>query len=222
MPIVTAYSGSITVTATEPFTNSPFYELSKTLYGETLGELFDNVVEASINLTRDTQNWVLANRAADYNLSDDYWKVEIVLPDVYKSLKKQIPENIDSAFSCRFDEFKEIFTWTVCHRDSAVFLAVTHLQMFGPRPTSIPSESKRGLEKMYEADTYEEMMDCGWTGKELEEILKIARKENRIGTLQAMDKYDDRLSKYEQGLIASKGSKPEVSSRKKLQFFKFR
>lgn len=219
MPIVTAYSGSITVTATEPFVSSPFYTLSKTLYGETLGELFDNVVEASINLTRDTQNWVLANRAADYNLADDYWQVQITLPDVYKTLKKQIPEDIDSAFSSRFDEFKEIFTWAVCNRDSAVFLTVTHLQLLGIGPTLIPSESKVGLEKMYDFDTFEGMSDCGWTGRELEEILEIARRENRITTLHAMDKYDDRLSKHEKSLRGSTEPKAEAKPRKRWSLF---
>lgn len=215
MPIVTTYSGSITVTATEPFESSPFYETSKTLYGETLGELFDNVVEASIRLTRDTQNWVLANRDANYLLTDDFWKLEIALPDVYKTLKKQVPENIDSVFSTRFDEFKEIFTWAVCHRDSAIFLAVTHLQLTGLSHTSIPSESKVGLEKLYDFDTFEEMMACGWTGSELEEILEIARRENRITTLHAMDKYADRLSKYEKSqLDSSKGKNKEIKRKK--------
>jgi hypothetical protein len=197
MPIVTTYSGAIKVTAHEAFTSDPFYEYSKTLYGQSLGELFDNLVEASINITREAQNWVLANKPSDYKLSDDYWKNTIILPDVLSCLKEIVPTDLDSQYSSRIEEFKDIFSDAVCHRDSLIMVAVINLQLKKLGPTRIPSTSARDLSEWSHLDTYEEKMDCGWTGKELNEILEIAHKENRITALRAFDKYERRLAAFE-------------------------
>jgi hypothetical protein len=215
MPIVTAYSGSITLRASAKPSDDPFFTLSKVVYGKSLGELFDNLVEASVRVARDAERWTRANKASDYSLSEDYWRLSVTLPDIIKCQKKTQPNLLDSSFDSRVFTIDEIVIVAVSNRDIRISQANTYLQLVLPGSSALPNDPAVSLYTIEDSETLEEKMARGWTGKDLEEILEIARKEHRIDTLNAMDKYDERLSKYEKSLINSHGLKSGRSPRKR-------
>lgn len=214
MPIITAYSGSINLRASKEINGEPFYALSKTVYGGTLGELFDNLVETSVSISRTVQLWVFANESAEYGLADGYWRLSVTLPDIIKCQRKTLPASLDSTFESRVLSFEEIVRNAVVHRDININQANTYLQLVLPGSSELPESPIAPLSKIGDAETLEEMTEFGWSGNDLELILKTAERENRITAYQAFYKYDDRLASAGlSGMSPIKG--PEAIKRKK-------
>lgn len=59
----------------------PFYKEEIPVYGETAGELLDNLVETSVRIAEHLFVWMLENKSADYKMSDDFWFFTTVTPD---------------------------------------------------------------------------------------------------------------------------------------------
>lgn len=58
----------------------PFYKEEIPVYGETAGELLDNLVETSVRIAEHLFVWMLENKSADYKMSDDFWFFTTVIP----------------------------------------------------------------------------------------------------------------------------------------------
>lgn len=196
MPIITVYSGTIWLRASENIYTEPILNISKTVYGATLGELFDNLVEASVNVARESQRWALTNQPAGYTPSDGYWRVFVTLPDIIKCQSKSLPDNLDSTFDARVLTFDEIVGLATAHRHTLISLANTHLQLLLPGSSDLPDAPTIPLREIGLTDVLEEIAKIGWTGKDLNSILEIALKEHRIDAYNAMQKYDRRLAQF--------------------------
>lgn len=197
MPIVKAYSGSLRLKASERVNDEPFYEVTKTVYGETLGELSDNLVEYAVTAARAAQQWMIDNKPEDYRFTEGYWRLLITLPDIMKCQEKTLPENIDSTFDSRVLSFEEIVVIATAHRDAQIRQACTYLQLVRGGPSNIPELPTGSLSGIGDSATLEEMTEFGMNGKDLDAVLEIAVLENRIQSYQARLKYDDRLANFE-------------------------
>lgn len=219
MPIITAYSGSISLRASEGVNDEPFYVLSKTVYGMTLGELFDNLVEASVKVSRAAQLWAFTNESAEYSLTDGYWRLAVTLPDIIKCQQKTIPENVDSTFDSRVLSFEEIVRNAVAHRDINIHQANTYLQLAMPGHSELPESPFIPFFKISEAATLEDMTEFGWIGEDLDSILEVAERENRITAHQAFCKYEDRLSTFELMMSSPREESGENKRKKRMWIF---
>lgn len=213
MPILTVYSGSINLRASEVINGETFYECSKTVYGKTLGELFDNLVESSVKVAREAERLVAANGLAGYSLGDGYWRASVTLPDIIKCQNKTLPSVLDSTLQSRVFSFEEIVKMTVAYRDVSINQANTYLQLVLPGSSELPEFPTISLSKIGDADTLEVMTEFGWNGDDLERILKTAERENRITAHRAFYKYDDRLAAA--GLMSINPLKEGKAKRKK-------
>lgn len=197
MPIVKAYSGSIRLMASEMVNEEPFYEFKKTVYGETLGELSDNLVAYSVIAAREAQRWVSATKPEEYRLTEGYWRLLITQPEIMKCQQKTLPENIDSTFDSRVLAFEEIVIVATVYRDSLVRQTYTQLQLVRGGPSAIPEPSSSPLSGLSDFETLEEITEFGLNGKDLDAVLEIAVLENRIASYEAHLKYDRRLQQFE-------------------------
>lgn len=81
MPVITALKGTLTVTAKDE-DEKVLFSSSQVCYGQTTGELFDNIVEASILIYEEAQTWITLNKGPRYDLNEDWWWIQAIFPDL--------------------------------------------------------------------------------------------------------------------------------------------
>jgi hypothetical protein len=140
---------------------------------------------------------VNANGLAGYSLTDGHWLVSVTLPDIIKCQNVTPPGILDSTLQSRVISYKEIVQIAVAYRDASINQANTYLQLVLPGHSELPHGPAVSISKIGDADTLEEITGFGWTGDDLELILKTAEQENRITAHNAMQKYDRRLTEFE-------------------------
>lgn len=197
MPIIKVYRGSIDLRAGKEIHSESFYRYSKKVYGETLGELFDNLVEAAVIAAEEARMWIVTHDPFTDSMNVDYWQATVTLPNIIKCQERKLSDYLDSAFTMRVRSVSEIVAHSVGYRHSSISMANTFLQLSLPGASNLPESSAIKLIGCDEAGSLAEMTKYGWTGTELEEILEIARKENRIDAHNAKLKYDRRLSAFD-------------------------
>lgn len=198
MPIITAYRGSVELRAGNELHSESFYTYSKNVYGESLGELFDNLVEASVTAAEEARMWIVTNEPFTDSLNTDYWQSTVSMPGILKCQEQQISDYLDSASTMRVRSLQEIVGHAVLFRDSNISMAKTFLQLCLSGASNIPDEAAVKISGIHnDVGSLKEMTKFGWTGVELEEILEVARRENRITAHNAKLKYDRRLSSFD-------------------------
>lgn len=184
MPIIQTYQGQISLRGRGSGNDSsPFYYESIKAYGETIGELMDNLVQASIPLANNAFLWTMQNKPLDYSMRDDNWWLEISHPDLIESFVEdpsthQKDTGGGSAVTCH----RDIVTHTVIHRNVTIDLVATQLALTKSGPTQIPQHAAQPFTQEYYEDghNYETYIAFGFTGLELDKILAIADEEGRL------------------------------------------
>ncbi len=223
MPIVTAYSGTTHVRATRSKNsgNEKFYENSKTAYGATLGELLDNLVDASLKLATETSAWVKENLPSDYNFSDDFWMYGVSHPDILEShmevAKKDKDKNMDIGSGGSFHSIRDIVLSNVLHRDISISSALNSLRFAQRGENELPHEAKVPFSDIYEVRSLSAMTSCGFVGEELDSILEISKNDGRL------ESYLISLSniRYSHALASEKRQKDAAKEEKKNTKRKF-
>lgn len=177
MPIITAFQGTITVKGnvsggTEA--NQPLYKKTVKAYGETIGELLDNLAEASVTIANDLFAWVALNRPADYNLRDDYWFISMAHPEVLEIMTS------DTGSGSRLESVEGVVRYAVLIRDIHVSSTITSLLLEDSAKSEIVNEAIAPYDGIYNVSSFREMTKFGFTGAELDTILAIGEREGRI------------------------------------------
>lgn len=184
MPIIQAFQGSYTVAGRSRSDEKlSIYEETVIAYGRTIGELLDNLVEASVTLANRTMEWVLVNKGADYKLKDDFWHVSIMHPDIRNSLiaNADNAEDLDIGGGSSLDSFEHIVNYAVLNREISIASTLSYAKIVSRGSVSeLPSEPEKAYTGCYQAPTLREMTTYGWNGKELDNILQIAVREERL------------------------------------------
>lgn len=200
MPIVQAYKGKITVEGAtyggpkdENGRDIPFYSNTVVAYGETPGELIDALVEASVKVANDVFEWCLANKPADYKMKgiNENWYIQMAHPE-YLLADPNDPstfsEREDTGGGGSVDSVEAIVRYAVLSRDIEIKHAVIHFSLSNPggqRPTAIPQEPAVSYNGCYDAESLQETTKFGWTGKEYDNIIAIAKEEGRLDAYRA-------------------------------------
>ena len=183
MPIVQAYKGHILVEGQAKGITYPtdkdkaIYSKKLTAYGETLGELLDNLVQASVTLANDAFQWAMMTQSSDYTPNDDHWFCSIVHPEITRRTDWPV-EDVGSGSSIH--DFDYIVRHAVVVRDITIRSTATHLLLAKSGPSAISEKPKTPYNGISNATSFQEMTGYGFQGPELDEILRIAKEEGRL------------------------------------------
>lgn len=185
MPIITAFQGTIIVEGRSRDTKDaekPFYAWTLTEYGETIGELLDNLVAASVTLANDLFAWTATHKSEDYKFSDDYWYMYISHPEILESNisdPKSHDKNSGSGSTLHNTEYVVRFATLVrdlqIHRTASTLLLQTKGQ-----PSAIIDKAAVPYDQISKVTSFSEMAKCGFTGAELDIILETGEKEGLV------------------------------------------
>lgn len=171
MPVVTAFKGTITVTGTTRNTANQlqtFYENQVSVYGETMGELLDNLVKMSVPVANDVFQWVLENKPATYQLgSPDCWDIDIMHPDLRSFVKGYSPID-ESNSGGNLKSVEDIVHRVVADRTNSINFA---LISFRSSPETLLRHA-RYLD-MYDETTLEGKTQVGLTGAEFDKLHEV-------------------------------------------------
>lgn len=180
VPIVQAFKGTIKVTGKRWKYQSPetMYENSKTSYGETIGELLDNMVESSVRLTNELFEWSVLNLPTDYDLEKDSWYVEMTYPNIL-DVKMSNPKthSLDNSNGSSLHSLNAIVRHAVTSWSIHLEYATGDLQRIARSMGESFDEltpSKPLDDSYYELETYREIAQYGFTGTDLDAYLAIA------------------------------------------------
>jgi hypothetical protein len=185
LPIITAFQGTITVEGTFKgiVDSQPFYTWTLTAYGQTIGELLDNLVITSVSLANDVFAWVANNKPADYNMEDDYWYIQVVHPEILETSKDNPATHSkrnDTGSGSSLDSIEDIVKFPVLIRDIQIRAAATSLLLKKTDKSEIVDEAAIPHKGVYEVSSFSEMTKFGFTGSELDTILEIGEREGRL------------------------------------------
>jgi hypothetical protein len=185
LPIVTAFKGTLTVEGTiRGIENArPFYSRTVTAYGESIGELLDNLVETSVSLANDVFAWVARNEPADYQLKDDYWYISLAHPDILETSKdnpQTHSKDNDTGSGSSLDSIEDVVRFPVLIRDIQTKATATWLLLQKTDKSEIVDEAAIPHKGIHEVTSFNEMTKFGFTGVELDTILEVAEREGRV------------------------------------------
>lgn len=185
MPIITAFQGTITVEGTFKgiVDTPPFYTWTLTAYGQTIGELLDNLVATSVSLANDVFAWVANNKPADYELKDDNWYVSLIHPEILETSKDDPATHSkknDTGSSSSLNSVEDIVKFPVLIRDIQIRATATSLLLKKTDKSEIIDEPAVPYKRVYEVTSFSEMTKFGFTGAELDNMLEIGEREGRV------------------------------------------
>lgn len=185
MPIITAFQGTVTVEgAFKGFADSqPFYTWTLTAYGQTIGELLDNLVTTSVSLANDVFAWVANNKPADYELKEDSWYIQVVHPEILETSKDNPATHSmknDTGSGSSLDSIEDIVKFPVLIRDIQIRATATSLLLKKTDKSEIVDKAAVPHEGIYEVTSFNEMTKFGFSGAELDTILEIGEREGRL------------------------------------------
>lgn len=212
MPIITAFRGTITVEGAFKglADGPPFYTWALTAYGETIGELLDNLVTTSVSLANDVFAWVANNRPADYELTDDYWSIQVIHPEILETSKDNPATHSaknDTGSGSSLNSIEDIVKFPVLIRDIQIRATATSLLLKSTEKSEIVDEAAVPHAGVHEVTSFSEMTKFGFTGAELDTMLEIGEREGRV------QKYREDLSlarSYRKNVSAAEAKKPEA------------
>lgn len=189
MPIVRTFMGSVTIKAVTLADDKPLYDYAENAYGETIGELLDNLVELSVKAANEAFLWAVDNKPADYAPYQDRWTVNFIHPDIFDAqLYASNRTCFDVASSSTVKKFGDIVDHCVLSRNTSISVTKNNLHCMQGGGTDIPHRASVPYTGLYDETTsFRDMTNFGWTGKELAQMLETAQREGRL------EKYSDRL-----------------------------
>lgn len=177
MPIITAFQGTITLQGNirgGDEANKLLYKETVKAYGETIGELLDNLVEASVTLANDLFSWVTLNCHEDYNLRDDYWYISMAHPEVLEIMTS------DTGSGSHLESVEGVVRYVALMRDIHVGFTISSLLLENSAKSEIIDKAVAPYDGIYGVTSFKEMTKFGFTGSELDTILEIGEREGRI------------------------------------------
>lgn len=214
MPIIKAFQGTVTVEGRPRWVEDaqPFYRWTLTAYGETIGELLDNLVETSVSLANDVFAWVATHKPSEYELENDYWHISVIHPDILETSKDNPAthsKDNDTGSGSSLNCIADIVKFPVLIRDIQIRATITSLLLKSSDKSEIIDEAAVPHKGTYEVTSFKEMTKFGFTGAELDTILEIGEREGRV------KKYVDDLNlarSYRKSLSAAnaKNAEPKV------------
>lgn len=171
MAKVEVFEGRVVLTGGPNFGNpsDKFYRDEVTCYGRTPGELLDNLVGASVHIADNLFHWLLSNKSAEYQMSDDNWYLMSVHPDFEWETLDLTGEDIASSTSV--SSLEDIVHSIVLTRDITINRAETLIT----RRFGIPDfEPATSYTDMYDEPSLREKINYGYTGKNLDALMKQA------------------------------------------------
>lgn len=185
MPIIKAFQGTLTVEGRPKWVEDavPFYRWTLTAYGETIGELLDNLVETSVSLANDVFAWVTTNKPSEYELEEDYWYISLTHPEILETSKDNPAthsKNFDTGSGSSLNSIGDIVKFPVLIRDIQIRATITSLLLKSTDKSEIVDEAAIPHKGTYEVTSFKEMTKFGFTGAELDTILEIGEREGRL------------------------------------------
>jgi hypothetical protein len=231
LPIITAFQGTILVegsaredstpqnslqfdvgshTSTgQDTTKTVIYSRKVTAYGETIGELLDNLVEASVTVANDVFAWSAANKSEDYKLSDDFWYMQLVYPDILEThnADPKTSKNKDSSSGATLETVDFIVKFATLVRDIQIKNVSISLRLTKSGESEIIDTAATPLNGMYEVTSFSEMTKFGFTGAELDTMLATGEKEGRLKSYR--DDTEMLRNYYRNGKLPSTSTAPK-------------
>jgi hypothetical protein len=181
MPIAKVYKATLTIIGTRNVDSTESYRASLNAYGETIGEMEDNIVEKSVKLAKDLEKWLKSStREKPRKFKESRWALSCSLPDILssydiESYDETCERGWGSSATSPLDIVKQAITW----REVSAVMTLDLLKLSGGA-SKISTETNKSCSDSWEVDDFDEMATYGFTGKQLDENLKIAESEGRL------------------------------------------
>lgn len=185
MPIIDVYVGEIRIEASFRDGDREYLN-AKISYGKTQGELLDNIAVSSLQLADEALTWVEANKSVGYSLKNDHWYCSISHPDLADCyIGNKEGKNYDMISGYTVSDIKEIPVTAIAlrHRSIKHVLSLFAFSVKGPQ--KLPTSPITPYPSIDKAKNFEEMMSCGFTGAELDNILDIGVREGYLASYQS-------------------------------------
>jgi hypothetical protein len=168
---------------------SPLFSETHDVCGETIGELLDNLVEASAILASSAFTWGFMNRSASYAPLNDKWSITVSFPAVIQSHENHGIFNDQLTCQGTLITFESIVKYAVRVRNEQITQAAFNLILAKvDEPSAISDELQIPLQPAgKQAESFYEITQYGYTGAQLDLILAIAENEGRIQEYNAQN-----------------------------------
>lgn len=166
------------------FSDAELFSQTHEVYGATIGELLDNLVEASVILASNAFMWAVMNKSASYVPTNDKWNVTVSFPAVIRPYGDDA--SLDNWLTCQgtLINFDSIVKYAVRVRNDQITQAAFNLILTKvDEPSAIIGEPRSSLDSTAcnkHGQTFYELTKGGFTGDELDLILTVAEEEGRI------------------------------------------
>lgn len=180
MPIIQAFKGTVTVKGVSQNGETSYYLESKTAFGETIGELLDNLVHSSVSMADNAFMWAAMHKPANYTPAHDRWEITLTHPDVLESEAPDLSHLFDISNSGPVKGFDDIVKFCVLMRDVRVQVALDQLMRLNNTSSQLPARAETPHHGIYDVTVFSEMKKYGWTGEELDSALIVAKEEGRL------------------------------------------
>lgn len=176
MPIVQTFKGTIQVEGKSDNNTHPDYLNSKTAYGETIGELLDNLVAASVTLTNELFEWSVTNLPSDYNVESNSWYASMTYPDILSSRKSDVKTHQNDIGTVhKLSMLESLVIHAITTRSIDIEGSLRQLRVMSTNYTHRDEETPAVLlEDSSHVQSYGELIKYGFTGVELDAALAAA------------------------------------------------
>lgn len=179
--MIQTYVGFIKVSSTATGSSKEtLYSNVKHFYGETRGKMFDNMVAASMSVANEAFTWVQENKPSDYSLGDNSWSLSIHHPRILPSPMGHL--ELDEGSSVSIDSYRQIVRTAALQRSLRIENALDDLRNHITVSSKLPLKPERSFFDVIGAKSFQDLARCGFTGDELEEILRISEEEGIMKT----------------------------------------
>lgn len=164
------FSGSLIVGAQNSSDKTIFYSDERVCYGDTVGELWDNLVELSVDSANAVQTWQILNRTSSYSMKDDYWYTLLKFPDV--SQKRQ-----SSAAGSSLQSVSDVVKASALNRDVMLrhWMQIEEVQIGGKGFTDeqiMPPKPEIDYAGISVSKTFREMTSFGTKGSDYDSYMR--------------------------------------------------
>ena len=179
MPVIPILKGTVTVIGMSRGTEQTIYSKSLNAYGETIGELLDSIVKAAAVIAGDVFEWCFMNKPEGYKLSDDAWQIRTQHPDV-SDIVTANPVPAETSNGGSIETIENIVRTAVVIRSITGFINLAKLKQLGAVDTDASMEEAKDANAMRNDISFEEMTTYGFTGAQLDAIVRDSMLQGRI------------------------------------------
>lgn len=149
----------------------PFFKAEETVYGETIGEVLDKMVEASYNVRKETSLWLRQNKETKFSLREGSWYFDCSWPSTSNPYSpkarvgaggqiKTLNQIVQTAVHYRHLEIQVFFTGEIKYICNGRYARVVE---------NIEPEKK--IFDVFNEKLLANYRDYGYTGKQLDETI---------------------------------------------------